>query len=297
VREVVRKGACGGECGVLRGIKRLARWDLVMTPDVMSAFYDRVRRRVAEGIKAYRDELRAISHQMAASGGVVSGNHLVKRLEAFKRWMQTVTDECFEEVTRLPGTQSIHREVHEPFLRQQLLEFFILAKPDIFISGVPEAAKNEIEQRTVPIRENFDRDLRDFQVGLWRPRKIEGRTFASPATPVTHNNVTIHNSNVGVVQQAGEGSVLTSTVTFNAQAVQTALDDLMFSLRGSDLSGDVKSAAMIEIETIRPQLMKASPNASIVREGLHSLRNILEGVVAGVLSSKLMALLSAAGMS
>jgi hypothetical protein len=54
---------------------------------------------------------------------------------------------------------------------------------------------------------------------------------------------------------------------------------------------------MIEIETIRPQLKKASPNASIVREGLHSLRNILEGVVAGVLSSKLMALLSAAGMS
>jgi hypothetical protein len=262
-----------------------------MPTDVIAAFNDRVLRRVREGLQAYRDELKAISHQMAARGLASSGPHLVKRLETFKRWMETVTDQCFEEVTRLPGTQSMHREFNEPFLSQQLLGFFIAAKPDIFFTGAPETATKEIERQTVPIRENLDRDLRDFKAGLWRPRVREG------ASSLTHNTINIHSSNVGAVLQAGERSVQTATVTFNAQLVQSALEDLAFSLQNSDLPGDTKSAAMIEIDTIRPQLKKPSPNASIVQEALRSLRNIMEGVAAGILAAKLMALLTAAGLS
>jgi hypothetical protein len=259
--------------------------------DVMTAFYDRIRRRISEGLLGYRAELKGVANQMASRGLASSGPHLVQRLETFKRWIETVTDQCFEEVTRLPGTQHMHREVHEPFIRQELLQLFITAKPDIFFPGSPESAVKEIERQTVPIRENLDRDLRDFKAGLWRPRAPTG------ASALTHNTINIHSSNVGAVQQAGEKSVLTATVTLNAQAVRSALEDFALSLQSSDLTDDAKSAAMIEVETIRPQLKKVSPNTSIVQEGLHSLRNILEGVAAGVLATKLMALLAAAGMS
>ncbi|MBN9589294.1 MAG: hypothetical protein BGN85_09995 [Alphaproteobacteria bacterium 64-11] len=152
-----------------------------MPTDVMTVFYDRVRRRINEGNEAYRKDLVAVSHQMNARGLLNSGPHLVKRLETFKRWMETVTDQCFEEVTRLPGTQSMHREVHAPFLHDQLLNFFIGAKPEIFFPGAPESAKREIENRTVPIRENLDRDVRDFQAGLWRGGR--GAQAKAPASP------------------------------------------------------------------------------------------------------------------
>lgn len=255
--------------------------------DAMTAFYDRIRRRISDGLQGYRAELKVVANQMAPRGLANSGPHLVQRLETFKRWVETVTVQCFEEVTRLPGTQHMHREVHEPFIRQELLQFFITAKPDIFFPGAPELAVKEIERQTVPIRENLDRDLRDFKAGLEASRSNGG---------FGNNTINIHSSNVGAVQQAGEKSVLTATVTLNAQAVQSALEDFAFNLQSSDLTDDAKSAAMIEVETIRPQLKKASPNTSIIQEGLHSLRNILEGVAAGVLATKLMALLATAGM-
>lgn len=83
--------------------------------------------RLRQGTQSFRDDLRAISNEVAAKGLGLSGAHVIRRVEALAQWMQTITDQCFEEVTRLPGSQMMHREVHEPFLHQQLLGFFSTA--------------------------------------------------------------------------------------------------------------------------------------------------------------------------
>lgn len=102
----------------------------------------------------------------------------------------------------------------------------------------------------------------------------------------------------GLVQQAGDGATQCAVVRFNAGVAQSALEDFVVALNNSATVPDqIKSAAMIEVETIRPQLKKAAPNVSIVREGLHSLRNILEGVVGGLLATKLAAVLAAVGIA
>ncbi len=121
---------------------------------------------------------------------------------------------------------------------------------------------------------------------------LAGKSFVGD-----QHTLNIHSSSVGSVQQAGEGATQTVVVHFNANAVQRALDEFIVALNASKVSDEIRSAAMIELETIRPQLKKATPSVSIVREGLRSLRNIVEGVAAGVLATKLVALLVAAGIA
>jgi hypothetical protein len=259
-------------------------------PDIMGAFSDRVRRNVAEVLRLYRDEQRAVSHEMAAKGLHNSGAHLRRRVEVLRKWMVALTDQCFEDVTRLPGQQSIHRIFHADFLADQLGGFLRQAEGDVLIFDPGPAASTAIKLQIGTIRDGLGHDLRDFQAQLWRSRS-QGK-----AASVT-NTVNVHGSNVGSIQQAGGGATQAATVHFNAGAVQNALDEFVAALEASGVPGDVKSAAMIEVETVRPQLKKLAPNVSIVREGLHSLRNIVEGVAAGLLATKLAALLLAAGIA
>ena len=260
-------------------------------PDIIGAFYERVRRHVTDALRQYRDEQNAVSHEMAAKGSARSGSHLLRRVGVLRKWMVALTDQCFEDVTRLPGTQSMHRIVHADFLAEQLGAFLTQAEGDVLFYDPGPAASNAIKQEIQPIREGLEHDLRDFRAQLWRPRS-QGK-----AASVTNNTVNLHSSNVGSIQQAGEGATQSATVHFKVGEVQTALDEFVAALDVSGISDEVRSAAMIEIETIRPQLKKPKPNVSIVHEGLLTLRNIVEGVAAGLLTTKLTALLLAAGIA
>jgi hypothetical protein len=261
-------------------------------PDIMRAFNDRIRRHVKDALAEYDRGIGTISAEMAARGRFNSGANLKRRVELLRSSMQALTDRCFEDVTRLPGNQLMHRAVHEQFLIEQLGEFFKAASAKVLFPQAPDAAAREIRSRQTDIWAGVHHDMQDFKANLWQPRSgTQGR-----ASSVTNNTVNIHGSTVGTVQQAGEGATQSATVTFNAAAVSNELEDFAKLLQASDVSDDIKSAAMIEIETIRPQLKKPAPNTSIIQEGLHSLRNILEGVAAGVLATKLVALLAAAGI-
>jgi hypothetical protein len=242
-------------------------------PDIIGAFNDRVRRHVQEALRQYHDELRAVSHEMAARGLGNSGPHLWRRVEVLRKWNQAVTDQCFEDVTRLPGDQRMHRIVHTDFLAEQLRSFLRQAEGQIFSFNASPAATNEIKRIIGEIRDGLEHDLRDFQAGLWRSRS-HGK-----APSVTNNTVNIHGPNVGSVQQAGEGASQSAFVHFNTGAVQTALEDFAVALQDSGVSDQIKSAAMIEVETIRPQLKKAAPNVSIVHEGLWPTSDVTDQAI------------------
>jgi hypothetical protein len=70
-------------------------------PDILGAFRDRVRRHVAEALRQYREELRAVSADVARNGLYNSGGHLRRRADVLRKWMLQFTDQCLEDVTRL----------------------------------------------------------------------------------------------------------------------------------------------------------------------------------------------------
>ena len=262
---------------------------MYVEPDIIGAFNERVRRHVSESLRQYRDELRAVSHEMAARGLGNSGPHLRRRVEVLRKWTQVLTDQCFDDVTRLPGTQSMHRMVHADFLSQQLHDFFQQAEGDVLFTDFGDAATNEVKRLIGTIRDELNHDLRDFQAGLWRPR-AQGQ-----GAPVTNNTVNIHGSSVGSIQQAGERATLIASGEFNAGAVAQALETFAKTVEQAQLSDQMRKEISLELDTIRPQLTKAAPNTSIVREGLHSLRAIVEGTASSLLATAFLALLKAAG--
>jgi hypothetical protein len=258
-------------------------------PDIFAAFRARVLRQSQEALRQYRDELRAVAQELAARGLHNSGGHLRRRVEVFRIWTQLVTDQFFDDVGRLPGDQRMHAVVHASFLSEQLDGFFKQAVADIMAFDAGPAAVAEVKRLTAEISEGMAHDLRDFQAGIWRPRS------QGEASSVTNNTFNNYGSNSGPVQQGGEGAIQSATIHFDAQSVTRALEDFVIALKDPRLPDSVRDAAMIEVDTIRPQLRKPTPSVAIVREGLHTLRNIAEGVASNLLSIKIAAMMAAAG--
>lgn len=112
---------------------------------------------------------------------------------------------------------------------------------------------------------------------------------------MTNNTVNIGDgATVGSIQQAGANAHQQSAATFDVGSIQQALDQFERVAVDPTISEEVRAAICAEIETIRPQLKKATPSAVIVREGLKSLRNIVEGVAGGLLTPQFATLMTAA---
>jgi hypothetical protein len=165
---------------------------LISVPDIFAVFEDRVRRLISEGLRQYRDELQGVSNEMASKGLAQSGNHLRRRVEVLRKWMQTIADQTFDSVTRLPGQQRIHREVLGDFVQEQLRTFLAQGETDVITFDAPDAAKAEIRRQIEAIREGLDSDLREFQAGIWRPRPLErSATVIDQPIPIIEERSTV----------------------------------------------------------------------------------------------------------
>jgi hypothetical protein len=93
------------------------------------------------------------------------------------------------------------------------------------------------------------------------------------------------------VQQGSERSVqVSATFDFNVEAVRALLDRFRAHLDALDLNPSTRAEAEAEIATVDAQLRSPRPKPSIVREGLQSLRSILEGAGGGAAAQLLIEL-------
>jgi hypothetical protein len=257
--------------------------------DIIAAFRDRIQRHVTDALRAYREELQATANAMAAKGLASSGAHVRARVGVLREHTQALTDKCFSDVTRLPVNPLALRIDFAPFLVTQLNRFFDQAAWDVGIKGLPDSAERAKDGLVKEIHVAMDGDLKDWEAGVWHPRS------QPQGVSVTNNNAHFHNSPVQTFQQAGDHSTQTATATLNVQAIQASLEQFVRELEKADLPEAIKDEVMAEVDTIRPQLKKAAPNAMIMREAGTSLRTILENTAAGVLANALWALVAAVG--
>jgi hypothetical protein len=177
------------------------------------------------------------------------------------------------------------------FLAEKLNEFLRQGESEVLVFDPGSGATDTIKKLIAEIHKALESDLTDFQAGLWRSRA------QGSVSSVTTNTLNIHGSTVGAIQQAGDGATQRVSVVFNAGAVQATLEEFVAALNDPIVPEEIKNAAMLEVESIRPQLRKAAPSVASVREGLHTLRNLVEGVAAGILTPKVLAIMTAAGIA
>lgn len=133
----------------------------------------------------------------------------------------------------------------------------------------------------------IDGDLSEFEVGIWKPRNSEVVAVSS-----TTNHLTINGPNSGSIQQAGSGSSQAITIS----QVEIAAESLVRAISAAPVSEQLKTEMMAEIETIRLQSRRSSPNEAVMRAAAEGLKALSYGVAGNLLTPPVTALLAAIGM-
>jgi len=252
----------------------------------------RFERRIEQADESLKEAQRGVLAQFTAKGALFSGARLKKQAQVRNEHAHALIELCLEEVTHLPGQQrDINWAIYGPFLLERLDAFLERSRDGL----APEklggaAAARDIAEILDKADARLRAELADFGAGLWRPRRPTGGVNVSNTT----NNVTAINSPIGTLQQGGAGAKQNATTELNVALLKEALDAFEGTLATADIDQILREAINVEIATIRPQLSKAQPNGTIVGEGVKSLRNLAEGVAAGLLTEMLLPVLAAA---
>ena len=114
----------------------------------------------------------------------------------------------------------------------------------------------------------------------------EGLSFSpaekATAATATHNITNFHERVTGVhVLQAGNDSIQVSTTTPDLESIAKFLAALREALPKLALSSEDQTELKAEVDTIEAQAKSPRPKPSIIKEGLRSVRSILEGAAGG----------------
>jgi hypothetical protein len=123
--------------------------------------------------------------------------------------------------------------------------------------------------------------IRQFDVGFLDPQE--------PEVPHVSNTINVESMIGSTIQQGSSRATQTVQFTLNIGATGAALSAFEAAIQGVDLSENVRAEIMADIDTIRTQLAKPSPNITIVHEAGKSVRNVLEGIAAGLLTPSISA--------
>jgi len=118
-------------------------------------------------------------------------------------------------------------------------------------------------------------------------------------TKMTTNNSINVNSIVGDISQNSPHFV--QSINAKVSDLQSALADFSETIKTASLPTEKLDEILSDVATIRAQLSKRSPSGGIIQEATKSIRNVIEGVAAGLITPEItasaVALFGAVGLS
>lgn len=131
-----------------------------------------------------------------------------------------------------------------------------------------------IDQRLIDFAEKLRRRLQQLQDGSWDESKI--------------NDLVILNGN-SIKDSAGGASDddRAEQVVVTGEQLACKIGEFEARMAAAPLSDEQRMSVGIDIDAIKGQLLKSTPNPSMVREAVKSIRTILDGTAAGGLASPL----------
>lgn len=260
-----------------------------MSVALHEAFDRRLLRHIEVTLERLAEADGQLIAQYAAKGLVRSGPRLKRQAQERNQHLDELVQWCLSEVLHLQGDADRNWNEHSHSIRGGLATYMSATRSSVVSGAVPFGPS--VVQAIEVILDKADAgafaELDDFGAGVWRPKSAR-------ETSVTNNSVTITNSTVGSIQQAGDGAVQQSADAQNIGSIRRALEAFERAVAEAQISEHIRSEIQHEVETLVPQMRKAAPSAVIVRESLKTLRNIVEGTAGGVLALPFAALLHAA---
>ena len=113
--------------------------------------------------------------------------------------------------------------------------------------------------------------------------------------PRVHNAINIGSMTASAIQQGSyparksSGSQQTIQFSLHVEQVRAAVTAFENAVRITELPAAMLNEIVADLDTIKAQISKSSPVVAIVQEAGKSLRNIVEGVAAGILTPSVIA--------
>lgn len=166
----------------------------------------------------------------------------------------------------------------------------------VFLARVKTATRHDklrefagdriVQPRLQACNELLDFKLRQFDVGFFDPDEPEAR-------PPVKNQINIDTMVGSAIQQGTTGSIQSVQVVLQGDLIRVALDKFERALDGSEIDRADRASIAADLATIRAQLSKPQLSTTLLQEAGRSARNVVEGILGGVLTPATLAAASA----
>jgi hypothetical protein len=244
-------------------------------------FLDNVRWHLARAAERARRSVDTITAQLASKGVLQSGRAIIEIFGAVQTEFEAAIETVFGEVKRTINRTKLNRTDIRQAAISCLENFVIEMKSLTQADQYRRLAAQAVDERLNAIDRHLAFAIRQFDTGFFDPEE--------PERPNVNNSINIGSMTGSAIQQGSAGA--TQSVQFNlrvdeAKAALAAFDS---AIRAVQLPRAQSHEVVADLQTIAAQLSKTSPSLTILQEAGRSLRNIVEGVAAGLMTPSVLA--------
>jgi hypothetical protein len=222
-----------------------------------------------------------VKARAAAAGALGSGRVIIGVLEAVHREFDGGVDAALGELKRVIGMELLDRNELRRITHDKLYLFTEKMKTLIRESEIhapSSGVRHLVNESLAELDKKLVFCLRQFDVGFKVPPEPE-------TIPSMKNNIKISNMYGGAIQQGNANSTQTTFSHISVKDAGNALADFEAKLTSAEIPDDKLLDIKDHIDTIKHQLAKSTPSQLILAEAFKSLRNMIEGIAAGAMTS------------
>jgi hypothetical protein len=245
-------------------------------------FRDKVRWHLRKAADKAGRAVNAVMAKLAAVGAVHSGRAIIEIFDTVREEFDAGIATAFGELKRTIRKTDLNRNELRQVTVSCLEDFVVEMKALTRSDQYRRLAEQEVVKRLTAFDQDLNFAIRQFDTGFFDPEE--------PERPNVNNSINIGGNVTGsAVQQNSPGAAQSVQFNLNIDDVRSALAAFETAINAVQLPKPHSDDVTAEMNTISAQLAKASPSLVILQEAGRSLRNIVEGIAAGLMTPGVLA--------
>jgi hypothetical protein len=251
-----------------------------MSKATIEDFLDLFNWHIAEAGRRAVEAINVMRSQMSGFGRLQSGSTVSQSFQIARKEFESGIGAVLGEVQRAARMGGLNRDDLRRNAGERLLNFAAAIKT---IAKIPEASLSGVDhivtEQCAALDKRLDFLLRQFDAGLFNPDEPEVPAVAQ------NYNISVGQMTGSAIQQGSPGAKQSVEFNLNVEMINEALAAFEAAVASASLPLDTVTEVSADIRTIRAQLEKSQPNKRIIQEAGKSLRNVVEGIVGGMLTA------------
>jgi hypothetical protein len=251
-------------------------------------FADCIDWHVGCAVKRAQEAVNLIRGQFAHAGRFESGARVLNSIEAARREFEAGVETVLGELKRAIIKTRLDQHELRRIAADRLTGFAEKSKVAAHVTGdqATKGTQQHVREQFAAFDQYLQFALRQFDVGFLDPAEPE-------LPPLANNSINVGTMTGSVIQQASPGASQSGDVKVNIEAVTTALRSFESELSKQSFDEGKMAAFAADVATIKAQLTKPSPSMTILHEAGKSIRNVIEGIAASLLTPEFVAVTDA----